>query len=323
MQFDQTTSGCGILAALTRQDSVGELCNLYGDTPADLYSVVADAVVKPSSARTWKQMMPDSRTLSQIWLERGIDRGLCKGPILRAPYGGSYMSLCDGLVDALEKHLGYVPLEEYVIKVSIPSKYLASIMWRELKAVIDPVMEVKKWLRKCCKTVLLEKKPLVWTSPSGWPMRVADREQTKRKINTFLYGKKVEMTIADQPIDSPLSYTQANKAIVANAIHAFDAAFCATVAYRAAEQHPATDDTRLLCMPSNQCRSVASAAALSLGRCTCSANWPGSTKKCRPIQGSGCSQPRRFTTRWIPWPSAATRTYSAEPLDFVSPYVEF
>ena len=44
------------------------------------------------------------------------------------------------------------------------------------------------------------------------------------------------MTIADQPIDSPLSYTQANKAIVANAIHAFDAAFCATVAYRAAEQ---------------------------------------------------------------------------------------
>ena len=235
VRFDQTTSGCGILAALTRQDSVGRLCNLYGDTPADLYSVVADAV----QTQLRKDLEADdakSRTLSQIWLERGIDRGLCKGPILRAPYGGSYMSLCDGLVDALEKHLGYVPLEEYVIKVSIPSKYLASIMWRELKAVIDPVMEVKKWLRKCCKTVMLEKKPLVWTSPSGWPMRVADREQTKRKINTFLYGKKVEMTIADQPIDSPLSYTQANKAIVANAIHAFDAAFCATVAYRAAEQ---------------------------------------------------------------------------------------
>ena len=235
VRFDQTTSGCGILSALTRQDTVGRLCNLYGDTPADLYSVVADAV----QTQLRKDLEADdarSRTLSQIWLERGIDRGLCKGPILRAPYGGSYMSLCDGLVDALEKHLGYVPLEEYVIKVSIPSKYLASIMWRELKAVIDPVMEVKKWLRKCCKTVMLEKKPLVWTSPSGWPMRVADREQTKRKINTFLYGKKVEMTIADQPIDSPLSYTQANKAIVANAIHAFDAAFCATVSYGAAEQ---------------------------------------------------------------------------------------
>lgn len=235
VRFDQTTSGCGILAALTRQDSVGRLCNLYGDTPSDLYSVVADAVAA-ELRKDLESEEPKNRTLSQLWLERGIDRGLCKGPILRAPYGGSYMSLCDGLVEALEQHLGYVPLEEYVLRVSIPSKYLASIMWRELKAVISPVMEVKKWLRQCCKTVMLKQKPLEWTAPSGWPMRVADREQTMRVIGTYLYGKRVEMNIADQPTDAPLCYTQANKAISANTIHAFDAAFCSIIAYRAAEQ---------------------------------------------------------------------------------------
>ena len=235
VRFDQTTSGCGILAALTRQDSVGRLCNLYGDTPADLYSIVAESVTAELS-KDLQSGDQRRQTLAQLWLERGVDRGLCKGPILRAPYGGSYMSLCDGLVDALERHLGYVPLEEYVLRVSIPSKYLASIMWSELKRVINPVMEVKGWLRACCKKVLLQQKPLEWTSPSGWPMRVADREQTQRTIGTYLYGKRVEMNFADQPIDSPLSYTQANKALVANAIHAFDAAFCSTIAYKAAEQ---------------------------------------------------------------------------------------
>ena len=54
--------------------------------------------------------------------------------------GGSYMSLCDGLVDALEEHIGYVPLEKYTLEISIPSKYMASILWKEMKAVIAPVL---------------------------------------------------------------------------------------------------------------------------------------------------------------------------------------
>ena len=41
-----------------------------------------------------------------------------------------------------------------------------------------------------------------WTSPSGWPMRVADREPTTRRF-TNLYGKRVGMNIADQPMVHP------------------------------------------------------------------------------------------------------------------------
>jgi DNA-directed RNA polymerase len=146
------------------------------------------------------------------------------------------MSLCDGLVDALEEHIGYVPLERYTLEISIPSKYMASILWKEMKAVISPVLEVKAWLRDSCRKVLSKGKPMEWTSPSGWPMRVADREPTVRRIFTNLYGKRVGMNIADQPMDSPLSATQANKALAANAVHSFDAAFAQVIAYRAGEQ---------------------------------------------------------------------------------------
>ena len=236
IRFDQTTSGCGILSALTRHAEVGRLCNLYGDTPQDLYSVIAEAATEQL---TKDLQLGDKReqALAELWLKRGVDRGLVKGPVLRAPYGGSYMSLCDGLVDELEAFIGYVPIEEYRYRISIPSKYMASILWREMKEVINPVMEVKAWLRKSCKQVLNKGIPMEWTSPSGWPMRAADREPTTRKIYTNLFGKKVGMNIADQPIDSPLSATQANKSLAANTVHSFDSAFAQRIVYACAEQN--------------------------------------------------------------------------------------
>ena len=234
IRFDQTTSGLGILSALTRNAEVGRLCNLYGDTSRDLYSQIAEA----TTAQLTKDLElgdPREKALAELWLKRGVDRGLVKGPVLRAPYGGSYMSLSDSLVDALEAYMGYVPIEDFTHKISIPSKYLASILWAEMNEVIAPVMQVKKWLRACCRKVLGNGQVMEWTSPSGWPMHVADREPTKRKIYTHLFGTKVCMSMADQPMDSPLSATQANKGLAANAIHSFDAAYCQNIVYRAGE----------------------------------------------------------------------------------------
>ena len=47
------------------------------------------------------------KALAELWLGRGIDRKLTKGPILASPYGGSFMSLCDSLVEALDDHLNH------------------------------------------------------------------------------------------------------------------------------------------------------------------------------------------------------------------------
>ena len=75
-----------------------------------------------------------------------------------------------------------------------------------------------------------------WTSPAGWPMRVADREPMTRKIQTNLFGRRTSIAIQDQALDAKLSPTQACKALPANMLHHFDAAFAQTIIYRAAEQ---------------------------------------------------------------------------------------
>ena len=232
IRFDQTTSGCGILATLVRDARTARLCNVFGTTPRDLYTVIAEKVVQRLVADLELGDQKE-KALAELWLERGIDRSLVKGPVLATPYGGSYMSLCDSLVDALDRHLGYVPLDEYAYRVAVPSKYLASHLWAELKEQVAPCLEVKKWLKTVCRKVMVAGHPLEWTTPMGWPMRLADREPTKRVVNTLLFGKKVNITMQDQPIDSPLSATQANKGIGANVTHAFDAALAHQVIYRA------------------------------------------------------------------------------------------
>ena len=234
IRFDQTTSGCGILAALTRNARIGRACNLYGTTPHDLYSdVAAEATKRLKHDQQFGE--PREKAMASIWLEVGVDRSLCKGPVLAAPYGGSWMSVADGLVDVLDKHYGYVPLNEYSYRVAAPSKYMASVIWTELKALIDPVLEVKAWMRKCTKKLMPKGFPIEWTSPMGWPMRIADRQPTTQKIYTQLYGTKISSNIQDQAWESPLSSTQANKGIGANLTHSFDAAFASSVVYWAGE----------------------------------------------------------------------------------------
>ena len=232
VRFDQTTSGCGILSTLVRDRKVAGLCNVYGSEPKDLYTVVAELVTE--------RLIVDlqigdtmEKALAELWLGRGIDRGLTKGPILAAPYGGSYMSLADSLVDALDEYLGFVPLDEFSYRVAVPAKYLAKHLWSEMKVEVESCLAVKSWLKKVCRKVMSKGHPLEWTTSMGWPMRLADREPTRRRINTLLFGSKISIVMADQPVDSPLSPTQANKGIGANFVHALDAAFLMDVVGRA------------------------------------------------------------------------------------------
>lgn len=235
IRFDQTTSGCGILAALVRDEAVGRACNLFGDTRDDLYEQVAAAV----NLRLQKDLdYGDVRekTLAEIWLKRGVTRSLVKGPVLAVPYGGSYQSCADRLLEDLDKHLGHPPLDEFKLRVSLPSKYLASHLWAELKVAVEPVNQIKSWLKKCCRKVMLEGYVLQWDGPSGWPFLVNDREPSSTKVSTFLFGKKISYKFQQQPEGNPLSPTLANKSLPANFTHGFDAAMVHQLIYRAEEQ---------------------------------------------------------------------------------------
>jgi DNA-directed RNA polymerase len=223
IRLDQTTSGLGILSAMTRQKGIARLCNVWGSTPRDLYSVVAERVTKALEHDMQLGEDDKQKALSSLWLNYGITRSLVKGPVLAVPYGGKFMSVSDMLVDVLDAHYGYVPLEEFNYKVATPAKYLASHLWRELMQVVEPCMVVKAWLLKVVGKVMNHGHPLEWTAPTGFPMRVADRMLTTTNVPMLLFGQRRSIKFADAPIEAKLNPQAAKKAICANVVHSMDA----------------------------------------------------------------------------------------------------
>ena len=240
IRLDQTTSGLGILSSLLRLEDTARLCNIHGKTPRDLYSVVAESVTKQLLTNL-ELGDAKERALAELWLEIGVSRSLIKGPVLAAPYGGSYMSTSDTVFQFLHEHYGYVPLEEYTYKLSTPSKYLAGIMWREMKPVISDAMEIQTWLRRSVRAAMAAEKPLEWTTPSGLPMEAAERMTRTVFVPTLLFGRMSSLNM-EIPIEHKYNHKAAAKTITANYIHSFDAAMVTLVCGNAAER-----DIQIVC----------------------------------------------------------------------------
>jgi DNA-directed RNA polymerase len=170
-----------------------------------------------------------ARALAELWLGVGITRSLVKGPVLAQPYGGSYMGICDSLVEALEAHMGYVPLNEFNYRVGVPARYMAKVVIDQMRPVVGPCMVIKPWLKKVVKKLYLEGFALEWTTPSGFPMRSAERMRTTIRVETMLYGKKSAASMADAPLDAKLDANLANRSICPNFVHSMDAAFLTLV----------------------------------------------------------------------------------------------
>ena len=235
VRLDQTTSGCGIIAALLRDASLGRECNLHGSTQHDLYELVAEKVMEALRRRLNHEDRRQHQ-MAQLWLEHGIDRKLLKGPVLALPYGGRLNGTIDGLCRAREERLGWVRLESYEHQVAQPSIWLGRIVAAVMKEQLATPIAFCEWTRALGAAVIKKQHPIEWTSPMGFPIRQGKRTPTVRRFTTELFGvQRMQMDVAEIPPDAELSLRQTNGALPANMIHSFDAAFCHAIVCRAAD----------------------------------------------------------------------------------------
>lgn len=236
VRFDQTTSGCGIVAALLRDQRLGRDCNLHGTTRHDLYQLVAEGVETALQRQLHAGTRRDHR-LAQLWLEHGIDRKLLKGPVLAVPYGGRLQGTTDAMALALEERQGWVHLWEYENRITQPALWLARIIHEVMDEELATPQAFLEWTRAVGAAVIKRQQAIRWTSPMGFPLRQAKRTPVLRRMTTELFGvQQMTLTVNETPPDGELSLRQTNKALAANIIQSFDAAFCHAVVCRAGEQ---------------------------------------------------------------------------------------
>lgn len=233
IRFDQTTSGCGILAALIRDEEIGRLTNMVGDTRGDLYDVVAQLLHARVRADLESEE-PAVRYSAEKWLKRGIDRKLCKPAVLARPYGGTMRGLEQQLVELRDEELGGVSNRDFRYQVGLPADYLARRMWKILCAVTNRLMAVSRWIRQVARLVIAAGHEPVVTAPSGLVQHLGMRATRGREFHSWIAGQACITTLLGE--EKAWSPERTCKTISANWVHGFDGAFCARVAALCCEQ---------------------------------------------------------------------------------------
>jgi DNA-directed RNA polymerase, mitochondrial len=253
IRFDQTTSGLGIAAALVRDERLARDANLIGTTRHDIYMSVAEDVLQALRADLEAGTLAQQRYAAQ-WLELGIDRGLVKGPVMSSIYGAQYRSLFDGLADHLVENVELQHAGDYRRVIVHPARYLTRRLQELLRPRLQPLLELKRWLEGVSGTLIRQQEVIRWSSPSGFPVVLAAKQQLNAPAHTLLHGSRGWRTPDSELRRDELSARATNRGITANFVHSFDAALAHAVIFRAAGV-----GTQVL--PNHDCFAVAPAKA--------------------------------------------------------------
>ena len=235
VRFDQTCSGIGIASALVRDRRLAKLTNIAGKSHRDLYSHIAGELQRllrlDLSNGTERE-----RRMAQLWLEFGVDRSLCKGPVMTTIYGAQFLGVVEGLVAALEERQAGLKLHQWEYAYLAPARYLARKLGVLLGAELKSCLDLQTWLRTVTRTVLAEGKAVQWTSPMGLPIRLGDALDPRTTVTTLAHGRRRWQAWSDEAKEGELSARSTNRAVTANTVHSFDAALCQLVIEKSGEQ---------------------------------------------------------------------------------------
>ena len=233
IRLDQTTSGPGIIAALTRDRGLARATNLIGTSRHDLYAQVAEEVTRLLRSDLEAGTIREQR-LAAVWLERGITRAMAKGPVMTGVYGAQLLGVGEQLAALLDEAEGEVSLGRLEAERLVPARYLAQRFGVVVGARLRPAMELQAWLRGLSRACMARNRPLAWTAPMGLPIQIGRPVAARSRVPTLLHGRRSWQTVMDQPQPGELSARETARGITANLIHSFDAALAWEVCCRAA-----------------------------------------------------------------------------------------
>jgi DNA-directed RNA polymerase len=205
---------------------------LIGDSPADLYGLMAEKVVHRLRLDL-EAGPPHHQRQAAEWLELGVNRSTLKGPTMTTIYGAGFWSVSDGLAAQLEAaKTGLAPVR-YERELIEPSQYLARHINAVLKKELASCLKVQAWLREVSRLVVSTQQPVRWTTPTGFPVELGAEQQERAAVRTAVSGNR--RWAATKATPGELSARVTSRGITANLIHSFDGSYCQQVICRAGE----------------------------------------------------------------------------------------
>lgn len=215
--LDGSCNGLQHFSAMLKDAVGGAATNLCrGDVQADIYGEVA----RVCYTRLAKHTDPVARQWMAFCARHGngsVPRAIAKRPVMTLPYGSTLNSCIDHVFQCIrETEKGFFPDGDFKAAV-----FLAEVLWDSIGEVVVSAREAMDFLRNCADVMTSEDRPLVWTTPTGFPVHQAVMHADSKKIDTLLCGRmQVRLNIRT----SELSKLKQKQGVSPNYVHSRDAA---------------------------------------------------------------------------------------------------
>lgn len=177
--YDGTCSGLQHYSCLLRDPVGGSAVNLIDhDKPSDIYREVSDKVLTmvkkdvmegTTKGRERKDgtFGPGTKQLAEAWLAHGINRKVCKRPVMTLAYGSGQYGFADQIYEDTTRdnpHFAGVGDRQ-------AAQYLAKLTWKAVQTTVVAAIEGMECLKKIATALAKADMPVEWLTPMGLPIQ--------------------------------------------------------------------------------------------------------------------------------------------------------
>ena len=215
IQADCSNSGLQHYSAMMRDEIGGKATNLIpSNKPEDVYRTVSEKVIEKL------EVNPDP--LAKMWLDYGVDRKLCKKPVMCLPYSLTQYSCRQYLQDHVEKELKERGVQHnFGNDLFKATNFLQPIVWSSINDVIVGAKEIMDFLKKVSRLVASENLPVTWTTPLGFPVQMMCYKKESKRVKTKMGDSIIKLSI--QSDTDVIDKRKTAQSICPNFIHSLDA----------------------------------------------------------------------------------------------------
>ena len=215
IQSDCSNSGLQHYSAMMRDEVGGRATNLIpANKPNDVYGLVAEKVIEKLKSKT--------DPMAKKWLDYGIDRKICKKPVMCLPYSLTQYSCRQYIQDHVEKELiERNKQHDFGDDLFKSTHWLTKVVWESINEVIVGAKDIMKFLKDVAKLVASENLPVAWTSPLGLPIMMSAYKKESKRVKTKMGDSIIKLSVSN--LTEEIDRRKTQQSICPNFIHSLDA----------------------------------------------------------------------------------------------------
>ena len=160
---------------------------------------------------------------AKLWLDYGVNRKICKKPVMCLPYSLTRYSCRQYLEDHIVKELNERGTKHFFGEdLFRATSYLTPIVWESINEVVIGARKIMGFLKTISRLVASENLPVTWHTPLGFPVQMMCYKKESKRVKTKMGDSIVKLSIASET--NEIDKRKTAQSVCPNFIHSLDAA---------------------------------------------------------------------------------------------------